>query len=448
MREAVEQLRDDAVACATAPPAAVPDDVAAACITDLHEAIQALTALQLRLVSRLDGEPRHKAARLREQLRVDWHVAREMVEQARLLGQRPALDEALSTGQATGAQVRVIGEALRFLPEEVEPAIVDEAEQSLLDHARSFEPARLRRLGDRILQHVAPDVAERLEGEALRKAEQRAWWRRGLTLLPPVSGSVRVTGCLTVEDAAVVQAALEPLCSPAVARRPAQDGPARREDSVAPERSARQQRADALVEVCKLALRSGDLPDHGGQPPQLTVTIDHQSLLSGLGVAYTESGARLDAETARRLACEARIVPVVLDGAGPPLDLGRGRRYFTSAQRRAMAVRDGGCAFPDCDRPARWCEAHHMVPWEAGGATDVSQGVLLCRPHHRLFHGGGWEARRGPDGLPELVPPAHVDPLRRPRRNILHRPAVRRPAHTRPATHRPVNPRPAIRRRT
>ncbi|MBB2943690.1 hypothetical protein FB565_003419 [Actinoplanes lutulentus] len=425
MREAVGKLREDVVAFATAHPAVAADEVAADCVAELHEAIQALTAVQLRLVRQLDRNgfakatsSRGTAAWLRDRLRVDWHVARTMVEQATLLDQRPALDDALSAGEVSGAQVRVIGEALRFLPEEVGPETVSAAELALIEHAGRFEPARLRKLGDRILEHVAPGEATRLEGESLRRAEQRAWWRRGLTLCAPVSGSVRITGCLTVEDAAIVQAALEPLCAPASQRDRAGDS---EDDSSSP----RRRRADALVEVCRLALRSGTLPDHGGLPPQLSVTIDYEALLSGVGAASVDSGARLNAETARRMACDARILPVVLGGAGEPLDLGRARRLFTPAQRQALNVRDGGCAFPDCDRPPRWCESHHMLPWDQGGPTDVSQGVLLCRPHHRLVHGGGWAARKGPDGLPEFVPPPFVDPLRQPQRNVLRRPEVR-----------------------
>jgi hypothetical protein len=436
VREAAEKLRDDVVAFATAQLAAPSDDIAADCVASLHEAVQALTAIQLRRVKQLDehGFARSKsspstAAWLRDRLRVDWHVARGMVAQAALLDQRPELDNALSTGEISSAQVRVIGEALRFLPEEVEPETVAAAERVLIEHAQRFEPARLRRIGDRILEHVAPEEATRLEGETLRRAEQRAWWRRGLTLCAPVSGNVRVIGCLTVEDAAVVQAALEPLCAPTSQRPPGGSAdPAEDASGTDESCSPRQRRADALVEVCRLALRSGTLPDHGGRPPQVSVTIDYETLLSGVGTAYTESGARLDAETARRMACDAGIVPIVLGGAGEPLDLGRARRFFTPAQRQALAVRDGGCAFPHCGRPPSWCEAHHMRPWEQGGPTDVSEGVLLCRPHHRLVHGGGWSVRRGKDGIPEFIPPPHVDPLRQPRRNILHRPA----AHRRP----------------
>ncbi len=71
--------------------------------------------------------------------------------------------------------------------------------------------------------------------------------------------------------------------------------------------------------------------------------------------------------------------------------LGRSQRLFSSHQRRLLALRDGGCRFPGCSRPPAHTDAHHVVPWSAGGATDIANAVLLCRFHHRLVHEGGWD---------------------------------------------------------
>ena len=127
------------------------------------------------------------------------------------------------------------------------------AETALLGFAADFAPGPLRRLGIRILDHVAPQVAERLEATALERAERRAWPQRGFSLSPSAGGLVRVGGHLTVEDAAMVSAALDPLSGPGVD---------------ADSRTPAQGRADALVEVCRLALRTGELPDSGGEPPR------------------------------------------------------------------------------------------------------------------------------------------------------------------------------------
>ena len=107
----------------------------------------------------------------------------------------------------------------------------------------------------------------------------------------------------------------------------------------------------------------------------------------------------------------------------PVLNLGRARRLFTGAVRRALILRDGGCAFPGCDRPHRWCDGHHLRAWADGGTTDLDNGVLLCRFHHRQIHHSGWDVRLGTDRKPEFLPPTHLDPLRRPRRNTHHRAA-------------------------
>jgi hypothetical protein len=101
--------------------------------------------------------------------------------------------------------------------------------------------------------------------------------------------------------------------------------------------------------------------------------------------------------------------------------VGRARRLVPAAMRKALIARDLGCAFPGCDRPASWCDGHHVVPWFDGGATSVDNGVLLCRRHHRLVHEGDWQVRLGPDRLPEFLPPSYIDATRAPRRNQYHR---------------------------
>jgi hypothetical protein len=117
------------------------------------------------------------------------------------------------------------------------------------------------------------------------------------------------------------------------------------------------------------------------------------------------------------------LLPAVLGTAGQVLDLGRERRLFTGPIRRALILRDGGCAFPGCDRPSRWCHGHHVVGWQDGGETCLANAVLLCAFHHRMIHEPrGWTvfiARD--DGLPTFVPPPWVDPRQRPRRNQYHR---------------------------
>jgi hypothetical protein len=108
------------------------------------------------------------------------------------------------------------------------------------------------------------------------------------------------------------------------------------------------------------------------------------------------------------------VLPPVLGGApSQPLDVGRSTRVVQPAQRLALAVRDGGCVFPDCQRPLSWCEAHHIQHWLDGGPTDLVNLALLCRAHHRAVHEGGWRLARGPDGRLTAIPP-HRPPRRHP----------------------------------
>jgi hypothetical protein len=118
----------------------------------------------------------------------------------------------------------------------------------------------------------------------------------------------------------------------------------------------------------------------------------------------------------RRIACDAEIIPVVLAGNGRILDLGRSQRCFPPPLRQAMIARDRGCTFPGCAMPHTWTEAHHITWWERGGRTRTDDGCMLCVFHHHLIHQGDWQITVR-DGIPWFVPPAAVDPDRKPIRN-------------------------------
>lgn len=108
------------------------------------------------------------------------------------------------------------------------------------------------------------------------------------------------------------------------------------------------------------------------------------------------------AAIAEQTACDIGAVRVVVDGRGNPLDVGREHRLFTSKQRLALAIRDGGCRWTGCDRPASFGEAHHIDEWHRdGGRTDLDRGILLCRFHHMQLHHGGWRITR--DGTDDFV---------------------------------------------
>ncbi|MES2092575.1 MAG: DUF222 domain-containing protein [Actinomycetota bacterium] len=131
----------------------------------------------------------------------------------------------------------------------------------------------------------------------------------------------------------------------------------------------------------------------------------------GTGRGYLEG--QLDPvsiETIQRALCSSTIEPILFDDSGHALDVGREQRHYTRKQRRALAIRDGGCMFPGCDRPPSWTEAHHTKHWTRDrGGTNIDDGILLCRHHHLLCHNNHWEIRSGEGGF-VLIPPIDVDP--------------------------------------
>jgi hypothetical protein len=152
------------------------------------------------------------------------------------------------------------------------------------------------------------------------------------------------------------------------------------------------------------------------------VTAHYDVLTEQLGIGTLDTGERLSPAAVRILCCDAMLLPAVLGTPSQVLDLGRERRLFTGPIRRALVLRDGGCAFPSCDRPPRWCQGHHVQGWQDGGDTCLANGVLLCGFHHRAIHQpGGWTVFIDTDGRPTFIPPTWVDPLQRPRRNRYHR---------------------------
>lgn len=216
---------------------------------------------------------------------------------------------------------------------------------------------------------------------------------------------------MTDEAAAIVRAALDPFAAPLP-----------RTAKGADPRTAGQRQADALVELARRALRTGDVPDSGGEPTQVVITMPLRTLTEGLGTARLPDGSLLAPTTARRMACDCKLIPAVLGAEGAVLDVGRAQRLFGGALRRALILRDRGCTFPGCDRPASWCDGHHIVTFADGGQTCLDNGVLLCGHHHDVVHRDGWEIRLARDGVPEFIAPPWIDPTGTPQRNHRHDP--------------------------
>jgi hypothetical protein len=168
-----------------------------------------------------------------------------------------------------------------------------------------------------------------------------------------------------------------------------------------------------LVVLAQRALSGSGLPKSGGLQPEVVVTMTLDQL-RGMDAAAAEIVGGTVREPispgrARRLACDARILPAVLGTGSKVLDFGTGRRTASEGQRKALALRDRGCTAPGCDAPPSWCEAHHLVSWSVRRDGSLENLALVCDAHHDLLHQDGWSLRLTSDHRVEWIPPDSAD---------------------------------------
>ena len=386
---------------------------------------------------------RSTASLLVHALRVSPGEASVRVRAARELGPRvdytggamepqfPAVARAQADGVISASHARVVTSTVRDLPATVRAAHGEALAEFLVDQAREHAPDFLTRAAKHAVAVLDPDGTLASDEDHHR--------RRGLSITPLPDGSSDLRGRLTPECTAVLQAVLDPLAKPASAAAASSDtttgcaagdtaggstaaatsaGNAAAE-AMADPRSYAQRMHDALLDAGQRLLRSDTLPDSGGLPATVLVTMTLDQLETRLGVATTSHGGPRTVPAALRLAADADVIPVVLADGGGILAHGRTERHATKHQRRALAARDGGCSFPGCDAPPQWCQAHHVLAWELGGPTDLDNLTLVCGYHHREHQRQGWECQLT-NGVPEWLPPWWIDADRTPQHNHTH----------------------------
>jgi Domain of unknown function (DUF222) len=305
----------------------------------------------------------------RRQARADQRLAEALVRRW------SGVARAVRAGTMSLAQAEVVVRALDDLPPDLPPGVADRAEAHLVAESGTFTPSELRVMGRRVLDVVAPEVGERHELLLLEREEALAARLTSLTTHRRGDGTTEIRARVADRVADRLLTYLHAFSSP---RRTA-----------TAEGAGRQRYDVRLGQAFGAFLESvdpGRLPLHGGDATTVVVTVEHEALATGLGTALV-GDQPVSAGEARRLACTADVLPMVLGGDSEVLDLGRSRRLFSPAQRKALAVRDRTCRARGCDIPAAWCEAHHAgAPWVAGGATDLADGLLLCSFHHHRAH--------------------------------------------------------------
>jgi len=296
---------------------------------------------------------------LRWQCNLTATVASERVAISRQMAALPTTEQAFAEGDISYRHVSLIAQTASQLGDRFEP----QAENILVDAAKELDPWRLlRAIGH--LKHC-------LDLDGVLGDANEAHGRRFLHLSQTFDGVFRIDGRFDAEGGAVLRTALDAVI-----------GPRLEGDN----RMASERRADAAVELARRQLDDGRMPEVGGQKPHLAISVDLATLSKEPGsmAAELEWSLPIPAETARRLACDAAITPVI-DGEADHTS-----RVLPGATRRALVARDKGCRFPGCDCPPAWTDAHHIKHWADGGPTTLDNLVLLCRRHHRLVHEEGW----------------------------------------------------------
>ena len=384
-------------------------------------------------------------------------------------GPRPADDPADDSAQPEGvgasasaeeflrpAQAEAIVSALERVPSTVPVEDIVVAEQQLVNLARHLSPGELRRAGQRIRDILDTDGPE--------PDERKAYDRESLTLSAADRG-VKFRGYLANENAELLRSLIHAGARPhkthdgeldprprekrqadalttaltlaakatdttQPAAKPAPSAPAdadttatdaettatdARTTAAAADTTASTTGGDAATVAPTAAAATGrsprasdPVPGHGAKAT-ITVTIDLQDLKAATADATGDLvyGDGLSAAAIRRLACDAKIIPLVLGSNSEPLDVGRSERLVTRAMRRALNARDKGCVV--CGAPPIQCDAHHLQSWIDGGETSIWNLVLLCRRHHIDLHAGHWTITIT-NGVVHVARPTWADP--------------------------------------
>jgi len=353
-----------------------------------------------------------------------------------------AISHAVAAGTLSVGKADAIRRGLGEINEVVTGPLLAAAVAKLLEAAQTLNL-------DQLVKR-ARQTRDSLDADGIRKREQQAWDNRYLKMWTDVSGQLHVNALFPPEQAAFVQATFDSLTGP-------KRGGVRFVD---PEREAWSQKVkndprtvdqiacDGFIDLLKAGTSVNPDQMLGGRRPvvQVVTTVDpEQPAATNEAVAATEAvtadaptaktateltaddilvgepgssghgylegnSAPVTQETVDRFICDTGTMLMAFDTRGRPLDVGREERLFNPRQRAAMAIRDGGCQWPGCEKTPSFTETHHLEEWAKDhGATDINVGILLCRGHHLLLHNQGWQIFEN-QGKFWLRPPVSVDP--------------------------------------
>ncbi|WP_134739031.1 DUF222 domain-containing protein [Nocardioides sp. 503] len=377
---AVSTIEDALAELAEVDPIYMSTDDKAAALLRLSALSDRTEELRLRVMASADDVAERDGARdvaawLAHHARRDRGECRRRLRLAGDLLKHPVVAGALREGMVNVGQAEVVVRAVKELPAEVGEETRALAETQLVTEAQQFGPRELRELGRRVLDVVAPDVNDGLEARLLEQEEARA--RKRTFLRTRRNGDGTTDLHLRVADA---------VCDRLLTYLHAFAAPRRERENAPDDRRPYDQRMGEAFGSFLESVDPDRMPLHGGDATTVLVHIDLETLQAEHGVAFV-GDEPISAGEARRLACTAGIIPVVLGGQSQVLDLGRTRRLYSPPQRKALAVHQRTCRAEGCDIPSAWCEVHHGgTPWSRGGKTDLADGDLFCSFHHHLAH--------------------------------------------------------------
>lgn len=338
-------------------------------IIELSRAIDAQSLERARRVARFDAAREYEqfgcantVAFLKAHCNLSAAAAIDVVNVARRLDDLPAVQGAADRGELGFQQVAVLAESADVLVGR---------EDEILAKAEELDPGRLR---DEVKK-----IAVQVDAERMRREAEWAYRSRYLKVQSWRDGRVKIDGLLDAEGGAKLRQAIGAALGPRAKHE---------------QRSEDQRRADALVDVAGRALGGRRFGQTGGQVPHVNVSVELETLvglrdnpggLAGAGPALYE--------TMERYLCDAALCFTVLHD-GEVLLAGKEKRTFSGPLRRTLTLTRRTCEFPGCDRPADWCEGHHLLAFVLRGKTEPGNGCLLCGFHHRLVHEGGWKVER------------------------------------------------------
>ena len=366
---------------------------------DLLERLEKLQAQQAALTLRVlatagdiaeETGAKDASGWMRTELLVDKAVARSQIKLAAGVATYELVAAGLAEGVVSQDKARVITQALDAI--ENDPAASCEdlalAEKLLVDYASQLTANELKIVGRRILAEIDPERFEQAGAKALQREEEHAQRRTFFSSRDNGDGTVDIQARVSRAVGMRLRTLLDSLAQP---RKLSAEDKGRK----APYDRLLGQAFARVIETYDV----DQLPRHGGHGTTVFITMSVEDLRKDLGTAALGfDGEQITAAEARRMACKADLVPVVLGTDSEILDFGRTARLAHPIQHRALRLRDKCCQAEDCDAPAAWTEAHHLKPWSEGGFTNLANMVLLCPSDHRRIHDPNYGYERLPEG--------------------------------------------------